>query len=225
MIGIGPTNDCVPPGTNWSPGQWSNNTNHSDSSFTIDFYSPSHTHTQPKLEYHKRTHPRRNCITHNNTYQPYGVPRPQWVDTLWPSDAIWRHRFGSILVQAMACCLAAPSHNLNQYWFAISQVSRYSPQENFTENAQDSYSWCASENHKFTITSNYLRGLWANIETAINYANKKWHQDYPYRPSLLMNYRYFKLWQDIWRFGAHTIEWSLMGLDSWSITFSLKASY
>ena len=39
--------------------------------------------------------------------------RPQWVNLLGPSDAIWCWR--STLVQVMACCLTAPSHYLNQY--------------------------------------------------------------------------------------------------------------
>ena len=34
-------------------------------------------------------------------------------NSLRPSDAIWRHRFGSTLAQVMACCLTAPSHYLN----------------------------------------------------------------------------------------------------------------
>ena len=36
------------------------------------------------------------------------------LNSLWPSDAIWRQRSGSTLAQAMACCLTAPSHYLNQ---------------------------------------------------------------------------------------------------------------
>ena len=36
------------------------------------------------------------------------------VNSLWPSDAIWRHGSASTLVQVMACCLTAPSHYLNQ---------------------------------------------------------------------------------------------------------------
>ena len=43
---------------------------------------------------------------------PYGIIRPQWVNSLWPNDAIWRQRSGSTLAQVMACCLMAPSH----YW-------------------------------------------------------------------------------------------------------------
>ena len=44
------------------------------------------------------------------------------LNSLWPSDAIWRHRSGSTLAQVMACCLKAPSHYLNQCWLIISMV-------------------------------------------------------------------------------------------------------
>ena len=40
----------------------------------------------------------------------------QWVNSLWPSDALRWHKFGSALAQVMACCLMAPRHNLNQCW-------------------------------------------------------------------------------------------------------------
>ena len=42
------------------------------------------------------------------------------IDLLWPSDGTWRQRFGSTLVQVMACCLTAPSHYLDQCWLIIS---------------------------------------------------------------------------------------------------------
>ena len=45
---------------------------------------------------------------------PYGVTRPQWVNSLWPTDVIRWHWAGSPLAQVMACCLMAPSHCLNQ---------------------------------------------------------------------------------------------------------------
>ena len=44
------------------------------------------------------------------------------LHSLWPSDAMWRQRSGSTLAQVMACCLAAPSHYLNQCWLIISEV-------------------------------------------------------------------------------------------------------
>ena len=37
-----------------------------------------------------------------------------YINTLWPSDTIWRQRSGSTLAQVMACCLTAPIHYLNQ---------------------------------------------------------------------------------------------------------------
>ena len=44
------------------------------------------------------------------------------VNSLRPSDAIWRQRSGSTLAQVMACWLTAPSHHLNQCWVIISAV-------------------------------------------------------------------------------------------------------
>ena len=47
-------------------------------------------------------------------------------NSLGPSDAIWRWRSWSTLVQVMACCLTAPSHYLNQCWLIISEVQWHS---------------------------------------------------------------------------------------------------
>ena len=49
----------------------------------------------------------------------------QCVNSLWPNDTISWHSFSSKLVQAMACCLKAPSHYLNQCWL-ISKLQWYS---------------------------------------------------------------------------------------------------
>ena len=38
------------------------------------------------------------------------------LNSLWPSDVIWRQGSRSTLAQVMACCLTAPSHYLNQCW-------------------------------------------------------------------------------------------------------------
>ena len=48
------------------------------------------------------------------------------VNSLSPSDAIWRQRSGSTLAQVMACCLTAPSHYLNQCSLTISEVQWHS---------------------------------------------------------------------------------------------------
>ena len=50
-----------------------------------------------------------------------------YSDSLGLSEAIWRYRPGSILVQVMACCLTAPSHHLNQCWLIIKGVLWHSP--------------------------------------------------------------------------------------------------
>ena len=42
-----------------------------------------------------------------------------WINSFWPSDAIWRHRFETTLVQVMVCWLTAPIRYLNQCWFII----------------------------------------------------------------------------------------------------------
>ena len=52
----------------------------------------------------------------------YGVTRPQWVNSPWPSDARCQHRSGSTLAQEMAHFLMAPSHYLNQSPLIISEV-------------------------------------------------------------------------------------------------------
>ena len=55
---------------------------------------------------------------------PKHCPTQCWfiINSLRPSDAIWRHRSGSILAQVMACCLTAPSHYLKQCWLLINEL-------------------------------------------------------------------------------------------------------
>ena len=50
------------------------------------------------------------------------------INSLWPGDAIWRHGARSTLAQVMACCLMAPSHDLNQCWLIIGEVPWHSSQ-------------------------------------------------------------------------------------------------
>ena len=58
--------------------------------------------------------------------------KPKCVNSLRPSDAIWRQRSRSTLAQVMACCLMARSHYLNQCWFTISKVHWHSFEYNST---------------------------------------------------------------------------------------------
>ena len=64
------------------------------------------------------------------------VTRSQWVNSLGPSDAIWRWRSWSKLVQVMACCLAAPSHYLNQCWLITSKVLWHSSKDMVIRNME-----------------------------------------------------------------------------------------
>ena len=61
-----------------------------------------------------------------------GRQGPVYLNSLWPSDAIWRQGSRSTLVQVMACCLTAPSHYLNQCWLIITKVPWCSSEGNFT---------------------------------------------------------------------------------------------
>ena len=60
---------------------------------------------------------------------------------LWPSNTMWWYRSGSTLAKVVACYLKAPCHYLSQCWLLISQVLWYSPEGNFTWDAQDISSW------------------------------------------------------------------------------------
>ena len=60
-----------------------------------------------------------------------------WLHSLGPSDAIWRWRSWSTLVQVMAYCLTAPRHYLNQSWLVISKVLWYSSEDVIIRSFQD----------------------------------------------------------------------------------------
>ena len=52
-------------------------------------------------------------------------PVVSFCNSFLPSDAIWLQRSGSTMAQVMACCLTAPSHDLNQCWLIIKCVSGF----------------------------------------------------------------------------------------------------
>ena len=51
--------------------------------------------------------------------------------SMWPTDAIWWHRFGSTLGHVMACCLTASSHYQHHSWLIIKGILWHSPEGNF----------------------------------------------------------------------------------------------
>ena len=87
-----------------------------------------------------------------------------WVNSLRPSEAIWRHRSGSTLAQLLACCLTAPSHYLNQCWLIISKVLWHSSAGDFIRDTS------ATIHYKFSLKFTFLkfkfkspRGQWVKI--------------------------------------------------------------
>ena len=59
-----------------------------------------------------------------------------FINSLRPTDVIWRYRCGSTLTQVMAWWLTAPSHYPNQCWLLISEVLWHSSESNSTARAQ-----------------------------------------------------------------------------------------
>ena len=64
-----------------------------------------------------------------------------YVKSLWPSDAIWRHRAGSTLVDVIPCCLSASRPYLNQCWLITNMVVWHSPEDNSNGNVPDINHW------------------------------------------------------------------------------------
>ena len=82
-----------------------------------------------------------------------------YFPTLWltSNDAIWHHRFWSILVRVMT----ATSHYLNQYSL-ISGVLWHLPEGNFTETTQEICPWYQFEYQQLNITAAPPSSHWVN---------------------------------------------------------------
>ena len=94
---------------------------------------------------------------------------PVFLNSLWPGDAIWRQRSGSTLAQAMACCLMAASHYLNQCWLIISKVLYIIHLRTLSKEAMKVPISKASLKTEFLkLHPNPLRGQWVNVA-------KIWH--------------------------------------------------
>ena len=84
-------------------------------------------------------------------------------NSLWPGDAIRRHRSGSTLAQVMACCLTAPSHYLNQCWLSISSVQWLSSKDNLTRDTSAINHYNQLENYLSKIQLRSPRGQWVKL--------------------------------------------------------------
>ena len=90
-------------------------------------------------------------------------PRPlATFNSFGPSDAIWRWRSWSTLIQVMAWCLTAPNHYLNQCWLIINKVLWHSSQDIIIRRLEDTNQWSKAEDYIFKITLRSLSGQWVN---------------------------------------------------------------
>ena len=90
------------------------------------------------------------------------VTRPQWVNSLWPSDLIYL-RSWSTLIQVMAYCLIAPSHYLNQCWLTIKEILWHPFHGNVYLNTQVINPKVMFEIYTFEITATSPRVQWVTL--------------------------------------------------------------
>ena len=79
-------------------------------------------------------------------------------------DTIWRHRYGSTLVQIVVCCPMSPRHPLNQCWLMIESIIWHSHRRNFTISAYDLYPWHVFKGYIFKIAAISPRCQWVNTQ-------------------------------------------------------------
>ena len=79
------------------------------------------------------------------------------VNSLWPCDAICRHRLGSTLIQVIASCPVTQSHFLNRidrYW-----ILWHSHETIFPRNTHDINLYDECENCTFQFPASFPRAL------------------------------------------------------------------
>ena len=102
------------------------------------------------------------------------IKREGWsgnINSLQPSDAIWRHRSRLTLVQVMAYCLTASSHYLIQQTIILNDARWQFAEDNSTEITLDINTICF-ENYTFKNTA---APLWTNTETKMSSFWWKFH--------------------------------------------------
>ena len=79
---------------------------------------------------------------------------------------------GSTSTQAVACCLTAPGHYLNQHWLLINEVPWHAPESNFAVRSQATILYNEFENHDLEITVTSPRCQWIKWVSPLKRANK-----------------------------------------------------
>ena len=92
-----------------------------------------------------------------------------WINSLWPSNTIWRHISGSTLAQLIACSLTASSHHLIQCYLLL--VMFCGIHMRATVNAQITVLYIGFENYTFKIAAPFPRCQRVNPEVNHTYSN------------------------------------------------------
>ena len=72
------------------------------------------------------------------SWWPYGITRPQWVKSMWPSDTLWRHRFGQYWLKwGLLPDCTKPLPEPIECWLIIKYVLYHSPESSFTRSAHE----------------------------------------------------------------------------------------
>ena len=108
---------------------------------------------QQTSSWHKRYHV--TLVTHWQT-----LCTGHKINSLGPSDAIWRQKSGSTMAQVMVCCLTAPSHYLNQCWLIISIVLWHSSEVINIRRIEDTNQQSKIEDYIFKTTLRSPKGQW-----------------------------------------------------------------
>ena len=96
----------------------------------------------------------------------------QRINSLRPSDAIWRQWSWTTLAQVMACCLTAPSHYLNQCWLIIRGVLWHTSESSFAGIAQGIDSGYEFEKDILKNIFKSPRGQWVKCQYTVCKTNK-----------------------------------------------------
>ena len=130
------------------------------------------------------------------------------VNSLRPSDAIWRQWSWTTLAQVMACCLTAPSHYLNQCWLIIRGVLWHTSESSFAGIAQGIDSGYEFEKDILKNIFKSPRGQWVKccgwlmhmcVSELVHHWFRWWLIAYSVPSHYRSQYWYIVDWKSIWK--------------------------
>ena len=101
-----------------------------------------------------------SCMVSVIQDEPIGLIPSYFINSLAPSDAVWRQRSGSTLAHVMVCCLRASSHYLNQCWLINTKVFWHSSEGIIMRRSEDTFKENKNEILFFKITYRSPKDQW-----------------------------------------------------------------